>query len=527
MKEQVLYFGGRIITCDKNNPKTDAVLTENGRILEIGKAKDLLKRFPNVLSFDLGGKVLLPGFVDGHSHLSGVGAAFRKCDLTGSESFEEILTRIRKFRLERDLVHGELIICRGYDNNLLKEKKHPDRFLIDQLNINNPVLCYHISGHMLACNTEALNRAGVSDDFVCPDGGFCGRDEKGILSGYFEEKAKVAIQPLLSVFSPEEFKEDILAAIDYYATFGYTTVQDGSSTTMEKYLVYKELAENDLLKLDVELYLSFATAKKLVENGYQRKIGRLRIAGIKFFLDGSPQAKTAWLSQPYVGEESYCGYPTMSDDDVFDILSFAIENKIQPIAHCNGDAASEQFLSQWEKAVSQKGKGKELRPIMIHAQTVRRDQLERMKKCGMMASFFIGHCHYWGDTHIKNLGVRANFISPAGTALKLGVPFSFHQDSPVTKPDMLHSIHCAVNRKTMNGASLSEGEKISAVEAVYAATFGAAYGYYEENNKGVIKKGALADFVILGDDPAKVPKEIIQEIVVLETIKEGKSVYKK
>jgi len=527
MKQQTLYFGGSIITCDKNDPAVEAVLIENGKILEVGNKEDLQRFYPMAKLFDLQGKCLLPGFIDGHSHLSGVGAAFRKCDLTGAESFDEILDRITKFRLEKNLVHGEVIISRGYDNNLLREKTHPDRFVLDRLNVDNPILCYHISGHMLACNSAALLRAKVTRDFVSPDGGFCGRDENGDLSGYFEEKAKVAVQPLISAFSPEEFKEDILAAMDYYAAFGYTTVQDGSSTTTEKYLVYKELAEQDLLKLDVELYLSYGTAKELSEKGFQKSIGRLRIGGIKFFLDGSPQAKTAWLSKPYEGERSYAGYPTMSDDEVYEILSFAIDHDLQPIAHCNGDAASEQFLSQWEKAILAKGKGKELRPIMIHAQTVRKDQLVRMKKCGMMASFFIGHCHYWGDTHLKNLGDRAYSISPAGTALSLNVPFSFHQDSPVTAPNMLHSIHCAVNRKTKNGVALSENEKIDVSDALFAATSGGAYGYFDEHRKGVIRKGALADFVILNENPEKVPAETIQDIQVLETVKEGITVYKK
>ncbi len=527
MKNTTLYFGGTIITCDGTVPCAEAVLVSDGKILAVGEKKELARLSPEAVLFDLKGNTLLPGFIDGHSHLSGVGASFRKCDLTGCKNFQEILDRIVKFRKEKDLTHGEVIVCRGYDNNLLAEKSHPDRFLLDQLGIDNPVLCYHISGHMLGCNSAALVRAGVSSDFVPPDGGFCGRDESGNLSGYFEEKAKVAIQPLIASFSPEEFKEDILAAMEYYASFGYTTVQDGSSTSLEKYLVYKELAENGLLSLDTVLYLSFGTAKSLAEEEIPRQIGRLRIGGIKFFLDGSPQAKTAWLSKPYEGEENYAGYPTMSDDEVFEILSFAIENDLQPIAHCNGDAASEQFLSQWEKALAVNEKGKDLRPIMIHAQTVRQDQLVRMKKCGMMASFFIGHCHFWGDTHLKNLGERALSISPAGTALSLGIPFSLHQDSPVTPPNMLHSIHCAVNRKTQSGVILNENEKLTAVAAVFAATSGGAYGYFEEERKGVIKKGALADFVVLNEDPTELPVEKIQEISVLATVKEGSVVYQK
>lgn len=527
MNQSTLYFGGTIRTCDKKNPTAEALLTENGRILSLGSKNELLKLRPDAVPFDLEGKTLIPGFVDGHSHLSGVGASFRKCDLTQVTSFDEMLQCISDFREKRNLTHGEVIICRGYDPEQMKEKRHPDRFVLDRLDIENPVFCYHVSGHMLACNTNALDAAAIPSDYEVPEGGFAGKGEDGTWNGYFEEIAKTAVTHIIPQASDEDVAEDVLSAIDHYAASGFTTVQDGSQSNFDRYLLYLDLAKKDLLKLDTVIYLSFGGAKKLVESKMPRKFGRLKVGGIKIFLDGSPQAKTAWMSRPYEGEKSYCGYPTMSDDKVLEAILYSIENELQIIAHCNGDAASEQFLSLWEKAVEKYPEGIRLRPVMIHAQTVREDQLVRMKKCGMMASFFVGHCHYWGDTHLKNLGERAYRISPAGTALRLGIPFSFHQDSPVTQPDMLFSIYCAVNRKTKLGVLLSEDDRVSVEVAFFAATVGGAYEYFDENEKGVLSSGCLADFVILESDPISVEMEDVGCIRVLKTIKEDRVVYTK
>ena len=197
----------------------------------------------------------------------------------------------------------------------------------------------------------------------------------------------------------------------------------------------------------------------------------------------------------------------------------AAEHGLQPIAHCNGDAASEQFLSVWEKLYQEDPRRAALRPVMVHAQTVGYDQLARMAKCGMMASFFVGHCFYWGDTHLKNFGERGWRISPVAQALAEGVPFNFHQDSPVTPPDMLHSIWCAVNRMTRNGICIGEENRISCYDALIAATQGGAYAYFEEDTKGILKPGAAADLVILSEDPTAVSPDRIKDIKIDRTIK--------
>lgn len=518
--EQKLYYGGTILTMDPTAPRAEAVLTCNGRICRVGPLSGL--RDAEAEAVDLRGRTLMPGFVDGHSHMITVGENLtRYCSLEGCESFAQLLERIRSFVRRKDLRHGENIVCRGYDLAVLKEGRHPTAALLDSLGLDNPIACIHVSGHVAVYNTPAMKKAGIREDtYVCPEGGFAGRDEQGRLNGYFEETAK---RPFTEIFNSkttdEQLEEAILAAQEYYIRHGFTTVQEGSANTAQRLRVLQKLAEAGKLKVDVVAYMSAGEdAPALWEEALARSgrgyRGRLKLGGVKLFLDGSPQVRTAWMRQPYEGETEYRGYPTLTDAQVEQRIENAVRWGLQPIAHCNGDAACEQFIRAWEK-LGKPG----MRPVMIHAQTVGYDQLARMARAGMMASFFVGHCFYWGDTHLKNFGQRGMRISPVGQAMRCGVPFSFHQDSPITRPDMLHSVWCAVNRMTRDGVLLGREDCVDCGRALAAATNGGAYTYFEENEKGILKPGAAADFVILDRDPTEVAPMEIKDIRVLATIK--------
>ena len=528
-----LYFGGPILTMDRDCPTAEAVLTENGKILAVGNLADL--NCADAEKCDLRGNTLMPGFVDGHSHMIGVGLNLtRQCDLSGCTSFAELLERLRAYRTQKDLTHGEPISARGYDLAVLQEGAHPTAAVLDTLGFDNPIKCTHQSGHMCVCNTAAMKKAGISAaTYVCPEGGFAGKDENGELNGYFEENANGACNDAFKSADPDkDMEEGILAAQDYYISRGFTTVQDGSGNPLKRLAIYDRLAKAGKLKVDIVAYMSasekgFANHAQLRTEYGKGYHNHLKLGGIKFFLDGSPQAKTAWMKEPYEGEKEYRGYPTLTDEEVESRLRKALDNNLQPMAHCNGDAAAEQYISLWEK-VTEKGKiGKNIRPVMIHAQTVTDEQLDRMVKIGMMASFFVAHCWHWGDTHLQNLGSRGRRISPVKTAMDKGVPFNFHQDSPVTPPDMLLSAWCAVNRTTRNGVQLDMTRAVDPYTALIATTHGGAYGYFEEDTKGILKPGAVADFVVLDADPTAVDPMTIRDITVLATIKEDILLYRR
>ena len=331
--------------------------------------------------------------------------------------------------------------------------------------------------------------------------------------------------------SLEELLGQMVKAQEIYASYGITTVQEGM-VTKPLLEILKNLAERKLLYLDLVGYvdledsLGLLSENKSYVNNYQ---DHFKIGGYKIFLDGSPQGRTAWMKEPYEpAEEGYCGYPIKEDPRLEELIFEALGQGQQLLAHCNGDAAAEQYLTGFEKVTAKYPELSTCRPVMIHAQLVQREQLERMKPLSMIPGFFAAHTYYWGDIHIENFGMeRARLISPAGTACRLGIPFTLHQDSPVLKPDVLESVRCAVMRVTRKGVELEKEERIPMIEALKAVTVYAAYQYGEEKEKGTIEEGKRADLVILDRNPLEISPEELDKVRILETIKDGKTVFQK
>ncbi|MGO5029940.1 amidohydrolase [Candidatus Agathobaculum pullicola] len=221
------------------------------------------------------------------------------------------------------------------------------------------------------------------------------------------------------------------------------------------------------------------------------------------------------------------GYPTMTDEALRQALTAAYRSGMQPLAHCNGDAAAAQYLSAVAEMERSHPDFRELRPVMIHAQLLAPDQMEEVARLGIIPSFFIAHIHQWGDVHLRNLGAeRAARISAAGSARSHGIPFTFHQDTPVLPPDMLHTIWCAVERVTKDGVTLGKDERIPVKDALRAITVNAARQYFEEARKGSLRPGKTADLVLLDADPLAVSPDRLRDIRVLETVKAGETVFR-
>ena len=518
---------------DKTSPRAEALLIENGTVKAVGKLSDIESMADSsAIRIDLDGKTLMPAFVDGHSHVVMFGAMVTRCDISECKSFDEILDTISKYREKNNLTHGEKINCHGYDLALLKEGRHPTAEVLDRLGFDNPIGCTHASLHMGVYNSVAMRGAGVDDSYEFAGSGVVGRDENGHLNGYFEEGARRVMSEYMSKGASDNFEDSYLAAEKYYLENGITTIQDGGNVKEDKLRKFKKLADEGKVTADVVLYLEprlkdaefWDRALSIIGRDYENHV---KIGGVKMVLDGSPQAKTAWMSKPYENESEYRGYPNLKDETVYAVLDRASRAGLQVLAHCNGDAAAEQYISAWERVVSENTEAKKIRPVMIHAQTVRYDQLERMAKTNMIPSFFIGHTYFWGDTHLENFGEeRGSRISPIKTALDMGLYPNLHQDSPVTKPNMLHSVWCAVNRITRSGEVIGEENRIDVYDALILATNGGAYAYFEENTKGILKPGAVADLIILDKDPTAINPMEIKDIKVLETIKDGKIVFK-
>jgi predicted amidohydrolase YtcJ len=451
-----IYVNGTIVTVNDVQPQAEAVAVKGGTILAVGtRAQIEALKGPATVVHDLGGKTMLPGFIDAHGHLSLVGLQAVVANLLpppdgNTDSIAAVQNSLRKWaatsRVSEE--HG-VIIGLGYDDSQLKERRHPTRDEMDQVSIDLPVYAIHQSAHMGVANSKALALAGITAATPDPPGGHIRRREgSNEPNGVLEESAQYPVLGKLVAWQAEarESQALVLAGLQLYAKYGFTTAQDGY-TDPANVRGYMAAAEAGGLNIDVVSYPGYLTlGDEAFMNGpyYGRAYkGRFRIGGIKLTLDGSPQGKTAWLTKPYLvppagQKKEYAGYPALKNAQVEAAIDQAFAKGWQVLVHANGDAALDQYLNAVE-AASKKIPGTDRRPVAIHAQTARLDQVDRMKALGVIPSFFPMHTFYWGDWHRDSvLGPeRAANISPTGWALQRGLIFTSHHDAPVVFPDAM------------------------------------------------------------------------------------------
>ena len=525
--EKVIYFGGPIVTMDVPL-HVQALVVEGEEILWAGDlAGARAAAGPGARQVDLKGRALLPAFIDAHSHLAAWAYSLLQIPLGDCAGGEEICERLVARCREEPLPPGAWVRGTGYGQTPMDRGGPPDRWALDRACPEHPVVIQHASGHAGVFNSLALKQLGVGEDSPCPAGGRMERDSSGRLTGRMEENAFLELLNQVPMEGLERLFQALDRAQEGYAARGIVTVQEG---LLSQSLVplYQALLARDRLKLDVVAYVDGAQPQLWETFAPWRGDYRnnFRLGGVKIFLDGSPQARTAWMRRPYAGEESYAGYPTLTDEEVDRRVRLAWELDTQLLAHCNGDGAAEQLLRALERA--EKAGKMPRRPVMIHAQLLAPDQLERVRALGVIPSFFVAHVYHWGEDHVKNFGPdRAAHISPAGSALALGIPFTFHQDTPVLPPDMLETVWCAANRLTRTGRVLGAEEAIPVAEGLRAVTSRAAFQYGEEGRKGTLARGKRADLVVLSADPLATDPGKLREIQVLATLKGGKILYQR
>lgn len=516
-----IYGNGPVVTMEDVGT-AEAVCTDAGAIVAVGALDSLRGKYPDAEWIDLQGAALLPAFIDAHSHITALAQTMGLAPLAGAESADAVCGRLAERLKAAPPADGEWLMGFGYDQSAYSDGRRPTRWDLDRVSDVIPILITHASGHMAVCNTPALRALGVEAETPDPEGGRIGRGPGGEPDGYLEEAAFTGRQARIPPPSKAQQFRGMDLAQETYLSYGITLAQDGLTRGRE-YALLEEYAREGRLKLDVVGYADVKACPELYTQG-KAGVGRLRMGGWKLFLDGSPQGRTAWMTQPYEGaEDGYRGYPIYTDEAVRAFVAQAVEERVQLLTHCNGDAAAQQLMDAFRRAGGAAG----TRPVMIHAQTLRRDQLPALQELGMIASFFVAHTDAWGDVHLKNLGrERGGRISPVRSALDAGVAVTFHQDTPVLPPDMLHTVWCAAVRRAKSGAQLDPTERVTVLEGLRAVTIDAAYQYFEERRRGSLAPGKLADFVILSENPLTVPVDRLRKLKVLATVKEGREVWR-
>ncbi|MEG2616113.1 MAG: amidohydrolase [Raoultibacter sp.] len=537
---KTLYFNGDFVPMTAAEDSFEAlVVADDGTIAFAGPLSEAHTLAAGCSEVDLEGRTVLPGFIDPHGHFGMANNLLVTADLSRCESIEEILETLRDFLRENTPGPDGVVLGMNYDHNNLKEGRHPNKFDLDQVAKDIPIALLHVSCHMMAANSLMLKIADVTEASEDLEGSRYARVEGSREpNGYIEETAAMlpvyyaALARLDSSY--DRLIEDMQVV---YSSRGVTTCQEGA-TNEDHCAAFTRLADEGRLGIDVVMYpmSSYDVAGMLhdyadfVSSDYR---GHVRIGGVKTVLDGSPQGRTAWMSQPYeLGEEGegFCSHGFKSDEEVYEFARMAVDAGHDYLAHANGDATADQVLRCYGKAYadSENPEKATLRPVLIHCQTARRDQFEQMAALNMIPSMFPSHIWYWGDVHLKNFGAQRGMrVSAVRDALECGLPFTFHTDCPVLLPNMIEAVWCSVNRKTKRGVTLAEDQSVDVFSALKAITINGAYQYHEEDTKGTLEVGKLADIVILDKNPLKVDPMDIRAIEVLETIKEGETVFKR
>jgi predicted amidohydrolase YtcJ len=535
-----IYSGGPIVTVNDAQPTVEALAVKDGRILAVGSRFDLesAHRDTRTRMVDLAGRTLVPGFVDGHVHFLGLGAQAVGANLLappdgGVNTIDDLVAQLSSFAEGPDVGRTGWVFGMGYDDALLG--RHPDRDDLDRVSTELPVIAVHISGHFAAVNTVGLRKIGYSAATADPGGGVIrrrpgSREPNGVL----EELASIPV--MMSAVSPASQKDK-----DYYAEralalakrFGYTTISEGRAfASNHDDLV--SFATRGLLDIDVTSYIDYLDRRVMASEWFSRSYrDRYRIAGIKITLDGSPQGRTAWRTQPYLlppdGQRAgYRGYPALPNTAFVDSLFDEAYRNGWPVhVHANGDAAIDQMLRSARIALRTHGPA-DRRTTLIHGQFLRRDQIPALKELQIFPSLFAMHTFYWGDWYETIVGdVQAQQISPLRSVLAAGMLANSHTDAPVALPNLMQVMWATVNRVSRSGKVIGPDERLTAIEALKAITIWGAYGHFEETDKGTLEPGKLADMVILTENPLTIDPMRINTIQVVETIKDGRTVYRR
>ena len=528
---KTLYFNGNIYTGDGF---THSLLVENGVILAVGDAAAMRANGAN--AFDLEGKTVIPGLNDSHMHLYGVGTNIMSVQMLGSKSPEDVIERGRKFIETNNVPEGTYVTGRGWNQDYFEgEKRLLNRYDLDKISAKHPIVFRRACGHMLVCNSLALELSGVNKDTEACPGGAIDKDANGEPTGIFREHAMGMIEQFIPAKTVDEMAEIIAKAQEYAASYGITSIQtndinDGNFMLMDA--AYKKVVENGKAKCRVTQQSCFNTLvgfKEYLEAGFRMGNGNspYRIGPLKLFVDGSLGARTALMREPYADDPSTQGIECMSQETLDEFVRIATEHKMQVITHAIGDKAIEMVLDAIEK---EGGENNELRHGVVHAQITDKPLLERFRKLNALCYAQPIFLHY--DMHVvaDRVGEElANTSYNFKSLYDMGVRTSFGTDSPVEDLKTFDNIHCAVNRQDLkhypeNGWVPSECFTVK--EAIDCYTKEGAYASFEEYEKGTLEDGKFADFVVLDRNIFEIDKADLINTKVLMTVMGGEITYK-
>jgi len=540
-KRKRIFINGNVITLENDGESGEAraqAVGSAGNTIAIVGSNEEVKNWgkEDCEVIDLQGATVVPGLIDSHSHITAGAewAAHINCSTVTCDNIADVLAKITTQAGEKAV--GDWVLGFGYDDTGMPEMRHLNRHDLDSVSTEHPIFISHVSGHLAYLNTKGLEIIGIDNDTEDPVGGEIVRDDDGIATGLLLETAGFMAREKIPKPNKEEFKELFTKMIANYNSHGLTSTHDGGigfTDAVEFFSICQELIAADAMNIRIYGAVRAVIYPDYDDIGVAKGFGNefVKIGGIKFFQDGSIQGLTGALLEDYANKPGHRGggplegliYP---QEEFNDLIMKHHKAGDHIVVHANGDGAIESVLNAIELAQKEHPR-EDPRHMLIHAQMSHNKHIQQMIDLGVIPSYFINHVYYWGDRHRDIfLGEeRAKRMEPLQTSLDMGLKFSVHSDFPITPIDPLFSIHTCVNRHTRSGKVLGEAECISALEALKTFTTYAALCSFEEDIKGSIEVGKLADLTVLAEDILEVDPTTIKDIKVLRTVVGGKTVF--
>ena len=530
----VLYIHGRIYTNDPQHPWAQALAVRDGKIICVGSISQVMSECAvedgHPETVELHGKFVMPGFNDAHVHLGSAGEGMLAVRLYGAASVEELKKRLAAGVASHK--PGEWITGAGWDHTLWPDKQFPNRWELDDVSPQNPVLLTHVSGHVAIANSMALKLADLDKNSPNPTGGELERNASGELTGMLKEgPAMELVRSRVPDATAEQRRRGVLLVLADLAKNGVTSAQDNSE--WDDFHAYKQLKEDGKLTVRITEWLHFTEPLNDLQN--KRAEGGatdpwLKTGALKFVTDGALGSRTAAMLEPYSDDAKTTGILIMEPGK---LKSLAIERDkagFQLNFHAIGDRANRVALDVFEAVAKANGQ-RDRRDRIEHAQVVAPDDLARFAKLHVIASMQPSHQTTdmrWAESRVGPDRVKGAYAW--ATLEKSGARLAFGTDYPVEVVSPFRGLYACVTRQLPDGTPAGgwqPQERISLQDCIRAYTSGSAYAEFEEGKKGELKAGEYADFIILSNDLTKVPPSGYVKTEVLRTVVGGRTVYEK
>lgn len=536
----MLLINGTVVTMDPSNPKAEAVAVKNGKIIKVGRNHEVLAlKNKDTRIIDLKGRLLLPGFNDSHMHLLGYSFFINSIGLMGTKSVEDMIHKVKNEIELKQIEKGNWVRGRGWNHDYFQEEKRfPNKYDLDKISTKHPIILTRACGHIAIVNSKALEIANINKDTKQIEGGKFDIDGNGEPLGIFRENAIELINRFIPEPTVEEIKKVLIKGMENANACGITSVQTDDfgllgAKSYEKIIkAYEELRDEGNMSLRVYeqcLIHDKEVLEGFLHKGYKTGYGDelFKIGPLKLLADGSLGARTAALTVPYNDAKETMGLPVFTQEEMDSIIEKAHNNGMQIAIHGIGDRTMYMAFEAIEKALKEKPR-KDHRHGIVHCQITDEILLDKFKELNMIA--YIQPIFLDYDWKIVESRVGEDLAKTSynwKTFVEKGVPIACGSDCPVENFNVLHGIYESVTRKDLEGqprGGWMPEQRLTVEEAVYGFTMGGAYASFEEDIKGSIEEGKLADMVVLSRNIFEIPEEEIKDVEVEMTIFNGEIV---